>query len=443
MKKKKSKKPKPYGCVYLIVCCLNDMEYVGQTTRTVKARFDEHCRHHKAHIDKAINCYGRENFLIITLKECYSQAELDKWERRIIFAKGTKEPFGYNVADGGKFSDLSGANNPAYGKPAWNRGYSPYKNLLAELEARGIFTYIEFAIVMNSSLPSIRLKMRGKRKFSKKDHAKLVKIFDKPIEYLLEREDGEDVLSMPKRNSGANNPAYGKPAWNRGYSPYKNLLTELEARGIVTYRQIAELLSVSINTIKHKIHGDRNFTNEEKAFLVDYLGKPAEYLFARDNGIDVFQDNKKPSPMRKNLYKNLLTELEKRGIITYADFATLMNLSLSSIEVKMSGKAPFTNKQKAFLSDYIKKPVEYLFARTDGKSDKPSSRFKSPYKNLLTELEKRGIVTKVDIATLMCLSYSAVKFKMSGERAFTDKQKAFLADYLKKPVEYLFQKFPA
>ncbi len=37
---------------------------------------------------------------------------------------------------------------------------------------------------------SVSAKMRGKLRFTDRDKVKLVEIFDKPIEYLLARDDG-------------------------------------------------------------------------------------------------------------------------------------------------------------------------------------------------------------------------------------------------------------
>ena len=99
-----------------------------------------------------------------------------------------------------KISDaLSGANHPNYGKTlppetcsklsAANRAYSPFKNLVAELNARGI-TYVAFAKLLGLSNKTITDKMRDRGNFTARDKAKLVEIFGKPIEYLLARDDG-------------------------------------------------------------------------------------------------------------------------------------------------------------------------------------------------------------------------------------------------------------
>lgn len=68
------------------------------------------------------------------------------------------------------------------------RAETPFKNLLAEIDKRQ-FNYSSLAKLMGMSRKSISLKMCGKVKFSAKDIAKLVEIFDKPAEYLMQRDD--------------------------------------------------------------------------------------------------------------------------------------------------------------------------------------------------------------------------------------------------------------
>ena len=233
---------------------------------------------------------------------------------------------------------------------------------------------------------------------------------------------------------GEKNHAYGKPS-HRRKSVYPNLLSELAKRGFITYRQIGELLGLSEYTLSKKMCGKQNFTDKQKIFLVGYLGKNAEYLFARSDGKGNWY-NKGKTP-----YKNLLAMMQVRGFNTYEEFAKQfakpMKMSPKNFARKMRGEQNFTNQQKAFLVDYFDKPADYLFARDDDKSS-VSNKGKTPYKNLLLELAKRGITTYALIATLMNLSYCTIKRKMSGRRSFTDEEKAFLADYLGKSVEYLF-----
>ena len=66
---------------------------------------------------------------------------------------------------------------------------SPFKNLLMELDKRKI-TYRELAKLLGfKSETTVSAKMHGRQNFTKKDIAKLVEIFGKPAEYLMQRDE--------------------------------------------------------------------------------------------------------------------------------------------------------------------------------------------------------------------------------------------------------------
>lgn len=54
---------KVYGVVYLLIDGTNDMEHVGQTTRSGKARFKEHTKADSC-IGRAIRAHGADMFVI-------------------------------------------------------------------------------------------------------------------------------------------------------------------------------------------------------------------------------------------------------------------------------------------------------------------------------------------------------------------------------------------
>lgn len=90
-----------------------------------------------------------------------------------------------------------GKDNPFFGKQhakefcakssAEQRGYSPFKNLLNEIYKHQ-FTYAALAKLMGLSRKAVSAKMCGKLKFTVKDKIKLVEIFGKTVEYLMQRE---------------------------------------------------------------------------------------------------------------------------------------------------------------------------------------------------------------------------------------------------------------
>lgn len=169
-----------------------------------------------------------------------------------------------------------GDKNHNYGKPrdsktclkiaTTQRGYTPFKNLAAELDAHQM-TYTKFAELLGYSAVTISDKMRGRRKFMDKDKTRTSEFFGKPIEYLFERDD---------------DGVYVKPSTpHRRESPYPNLIHELDARQL-SYAALARLMDWDKNSFARKMRGDRSFMDKEKNKLADFFGKPVEYLFKRN-----------------------------------------------------------------------------------------------------------------------------------------------------------------
>ena len=67
-----------------------------------------------------------------------------------------------------------------------DRRKSPYKNLIAEMDARNM-SYPMLAELLGTTKQSIFKKMRGERTFKENEKKRLVEFFNKPIEYLLQR----------------------------------------------------------------------------------------------------------------------------------------------------------------------------------------------------------------------------------------------------------------
>ena len=60
------------GVIYLITNLLNGKKYVGQTIQRLNIRMNHHRRGGDLYIDRAIRKYGRENFKVEVLEECYT-----------------------------------------------------------------------------------------------------------------------------------------------------------------------------------------------------------------------------------------------------------------------------------------------------------------------------------------------------------------------------------
>ena len=316
---------KVFGVVYLILNLVNSNRYVGQTVQPLKKRFNSHAKCKKnMPISRAIRKHGKENFYYGVIKSCASKEELDYWEKFYIVALYSKAPYGYNLTDGGEgtvgyvFTDehrahlsaaLSGEKNHRYGKKntpehtakivaanlgrkrkpgtgeniaaalrgkpftkercahisAAQRDDSPYKNLIVELDAHNL-SYAEF--VKLTGIAKISYKMRGIRNFTDADKVKLVEIFCKPIEYLLEH----DTTKLDETSSA-----------NLANSRYKNLLSEMYARQL-SCDALAKLMGLAKSSVYRKMHGERKFTDADKAKLVEIFGKPLEYLLERTEG---------------------------------------------------------------------------------------------------------------------------------------------------------------
>lgn len=291
-----------YGIIYLLIDATNDKEYVGQTTRPFEARFYQHM-HSDQYIDRVMRKRGEDLIATAILKECYSKAELDYWEIRLIKSRDTMAPNGYNLTEGGEggkpceevcariAESRSGEKHPFFGKhhtaesktkmaiahvgktPApetcskrsvANRSESHFKNLLNEMDAHNL-SYNALGQLLGLNQVSVSERMLGRIKFSESDVAKLVEIFKKPAEYLMARDDGLST-TLSKNHK----------------TPYKNLAEEMATRKI-SYSKLAKLLGLARKTIFLKMCGDKyNFNANEKAQIAEILGKPVEYLFQRD-----------------------------------------------------------------------------------------------------------------------------------------------------------------
>ena len=102
------------GIIYLIHCIPENKDYVGQTRRSFKKRWHEHChavekygqrlaegkRTSLSSIDEKINELGPDAFETSILERPLIK-DLNKQERYWIAELGTRDPHGYNKTDGG------------------------------------------------------------------------------------------------------------------------------------------------------------------------------------------------------------------------------------------------------------------------------------------------------------------------------------------------------
>ncbi len=181
---------KIYGVVYGLIDGTNDFEYIGQTTKTAEERFKEHM-YSPHYIGNAIRKHGAENFVIAILKVCYSKAELDFLEKHFIKSRNTMSHNGYNLTEGGEgVAGFTPSPKTCSKISITHRRNTPFKNLVYEISKNNL-SYRALARLMGLCSTSISLKMRGEQNFTAAQVAKLVEIFGKPADYLMQRDDTE------------------------------------------------------------------------------------------------------------------------------------------------------------------------------------------------------------------------------------------------------------
>ena len=90
--------------VYLITNTINGKRYVGQTKRTLAARWWQHCKTKGCYyLHRAIQKYGKEHFSIETLCEPPTQELTNEMEEYCIARYNSVSPNGYNLTSGGKY----------------------------------------------------------------------------------------------------------------------------------------------------------------------------------------------------------------------------------------------------------------------------------------------------------------------------------------------------
>ena len=87
------------GYIYLIIDLTNWKKYVGQHHYHIENLDPNY--HGSGHIIKMIYKKRPETLKEVYLKTCYTQEELDEWEKYFIFIFDTIYPNGYNLTEGG------------------------------------------------------------------------------------------------------------------------------------------------------------------------------------------------------------------------------------------------------------------------------------------------------------------------------------------------------
>lgn len=97
-----------YGYIYKITNLINNKIYIGQVyNKSIIDRFNRHCdgasSSSRSYLCRAIHKYGKQNFKVELIEECYSVEELNKREIYwIAYYNSTNGNIGYNLTPGGE-----------------------------------------------------------------------------------------------------------------------------------------------------------------------------------------------------------------------------------------------------------------------------------------------------------------------------------------------------
>lgn len=229
-----------FGVIYRIINKINLKIYVGKTTMPLKRRMASHkCA--DTVIGKAIRKYGPENFIIEVIKECDTPEQLNERERFWIAALNCKTPNGYNRSDGG---------DGATGCPCSDEKRAKIR---ASLKGR-------------KKSPEHRAKIAASERGKKQTPEARAKISAAHTGKSPTEETRIKLISLAHRSR----------------TSYKNLIAEMNKHHL-SYAGLAKILGITKAAVSAKMRGKKNFTKEQVSVLVEFFGKPAEYLLARDD----------------------------------------------------------------------------------------------------------------------------------------------------------------
>ena len=183
--------------IYKTVNTVNGKIYVGQDSNNNQKYFGSGIR-----LKRAIQKYGEENFIKITLCECNTKVELDEMEEHWInLLNATHKDVGYNISKGGnRFRSNDGTTNQKISNTLSGRKQSPETIEKRAKKLRGMKKPQSFSDAMSKVHKGKVLSQETRNKISKstseaiKEKWKDPKYRDKQL----------------KSRCGKSNPFYGK-----------------------------------------------------------------------------------------------------------------------------------------------------------------------------------------------------------------------------------------
>lgn len=146
--------------IYKATNIVNNKSYIGLTTRTLQERKLEHLRHIKTentYFHRAINKYGKDNFLWEVIDDTSSSIkELKEKESYYIHHFNTLAPNGYNITTGGELNKVENRRD-------YNYGNNPSAKKVINLTTLKVYdTMKRAAEESNTSVESIRKSIKNK-----------------------------------------------------------------------------------------------------------------------------------------------------------------------------------------------------------------------------------------------------------------------------------------
>ena len=88
--------------IYKIVNKINGKAYIGQTRQALQKRIAYHMWHNETPVQKALNKYGINNFIVTIIDDAESREVLNEKEQYWIRELNCMAPNGYNLTAGGE-----------------------------------------------------------------------------------------------------------------------------------------------------------------------------------------------------------------------------------------------------------------------------------------------------------------------------------------------------
>lgn len=189
--------------IYLITNLVNNKKYVGITKFSIEKRFIEHTKRGFI-LTESIKKYGKENFSIIELDECFDEQTAFILEKKYISDYNTKVPNGYNLTDGGD------------GIIGWT--ITEEQRILRSKQAKQLHKDKKVGMHGKKHSDETKLKISESHRGRSKEWLRGRTLSDETKQKIREKHLGKIVSEETRKRisknhhdvSGKNNPMYGK-----------------------------------------------------------------------------------------------------------------------------------------------------------------------------------------------------------------------------------------